>query len=144
MYHSKHINAFQANKGRISFKFCFDCPCLAKSSFTRVTFSLQTILKKNRCTLRTATCIDCGWWESNPHPLGLVPKTSVSAIPPHPQIKNRGDATRTRNRRFWRPLLYQLNYSPIGLRHFTTYLKPCQDLICSKITHIELLYTTVL
>ena len=30
-----------------------------------------------------------------------------------PLSSGRGDATRTRNTWFWRPLLYQLNYSPI-------------------------------
>ena len=29
-----------------------------------------------------------------------------------PKLCGRGDATRTRNRRFWRPLLYQLSHSP--------------------------------
>ena len=41
-----------------------------------------------------------------------LPRQTKNAAKLRRFLFGRGDATRTRNRRFWRPLLYQLSHSP--------------------------------
>ena len=45
----------------------------------------------------------------------------------HSMLTGRGDATRTRNRRFWRPLLYQLSHSPKGQINYIVIYQYCQQ-----------------
>ena len=52
----------------------------------------------------------------------------------HTVIVGRGSRTWTHNQRFWRPLLYQLSYTPVSqrLNQYTMYWRLCQVLFCSS------------
>ena len=65
----------------------------------------QTCCKPRKTNVNTEACLDRGKTKTG---RGLLSGTSGSGI----LLLGRGDATRTRNKRFWRPWLYQLNYSP--------------------------------
>ena len=47
---------------------------------------------------------------------GSGPEHPVLGVPVLPS-ESRGGATRTLNRWFWRPVLYQLSYTPVGAIH---------------------------
>ena len=63
-------------------------------------FHLNRFIQTNRASLRAL-----------PHPTHSVPMV------PSPYVGDgRAGRTRTRNLRFWRPLLYQLSYARVGQR----------------------------
>gem|GEM_PF-2215628 len=49
------------------------------------------------------------WSAPNEKP---TPLSHANSLPPDQSPENRGGETRTPNRRFWRPVLYQLSYTP--------------------------------
>src|SRR5438552_12552255 len=76
----------------------------------------------------------------------FVPAFHCSNIPIfHFSSSGRAGGTRTPNRRFWRPLLYQLSYRPVtssGLHCCMSYVGEPRDLHChevTQVTHLSLL-----
>jgi hypothetical protein len=60
-----------------------------------------------------SVCYWCGWRDSNSHPEGLVSKTSVATITPHPHFNfGWGSRVRTRHLLIQSQTFYQLNYPP--------------------------------
>src|SRR5665213_1919564 len=64
--------------------------------------------------------------KSLPHPPSL-PDFSVHVpffLCPEPRVVSRAGGTRTPNRRFWRPVLYQLSYCPLSIAKTRTVSRP--------------------
>ena len=67
----------------------------------------------------------------NPDELTLTTPSRwrVYQIPPPRRFKKngRGGRARTHDRRFWRPLLYQLSYTPVPREIIVYYIMQAQD-----------------
>src|SRR5262245_14172154 len=48
------------------------------------------------------------------HRVAALPDAPTGTLARRRSVRRRGDRTRTCNRRFWRPVLYQLSHAPSG------------------------------
>ncbi len=90
-------------------------------------FELATLSLARRCStaelLPPAFLVPRGRFELPRAYRSLAPQASVSAIPPSRLEPGRSGRTRTPDRRFWRPLLFQLSYTPTPLVCYHNFLQ---------------------